>query len=289
MLITFGLLGLSIGAVWLPPIQAGKSIRIWPWLLLFIVAIATALQSGYLNWQAVAELGLFGIVAYLAGRSHADRRQRILFGVMTVPLALALALHQLPGFHNPMLIADMKFSADAAPYTQHANFDKAAVGLILLALATHHHARTRVEWKELLRRLFPIAIMTAVAVIAAAMAAGYVRPSFKLSWYTPIFLATNLLFVCVAEEAFFRGFLQDRLSSILSHVRFGEAIAIVCSAVLFGIAHLAGGPVYMGIAMLAGLGYAYSYAVTTRIEAPILVHFGLNAVHFIGFTYPRIQ
>jgi uncharacterized protein len=100
---------------------------------------------------------------------------------------------------------------------------------------------------------------------------------------------TNLLFVCVAEEAFFRGLIQDRLGKSLSGIRFGTMISIACSAVLFGAAHLGGGAVYAGIAMLAGLGYACSYAIVKRIEAPILVHFGLNAVHFIVFTYPRIQ
>lgn len=288
MLMTYGLLGLSIGATWLAPIRMAKQFSIAPWLLLLVGAIVAGLAQGYLSWAALIGLGALGVVAYMASRSEANRLQRILFGFLTALLALALALHLVPGFHNPLLVANMKFSADAMPYSQYANFDKGAVGLLLLALLANR-ARTAAEWREVLRRIVPIAAITAIAVIAAAIAAGYVRPDFKLPAYTPIFLATNLLFVCVAEEAFFRGFLQERLSRSLSGVRFGEPIAIVCSAGLFGVVHLAGGPVYAGIAALAGLGYAYSYAVAKRIEAPILVHFGLNAVHFIGFTYPRIH
>ena len=285
---TFGLLGLSICATWLEPIQVGKRFSVSPWLLPFIGAIVAGLVEGYLSWAALVGLGTLGVVAYMTGRSEASRLQRILFGALTVLLALALALHLLPGFHNPVLVADIKFSVDAMPYTQYANFDKGAVGLILLALLARR-ARTIDEWREVLRRILPITVITAIAVIAAAIAAGSVRPDLKLPSYTPIFVITNLLFVTVAEEAFFRGFLQDRLSRSLSGIRFGEPIAIVVSAVLFGVAHIAGGPVYAGIAALAGLGYAYSYAVVKRIEAPILMHFGLNAVHFIGFTYPRIH
>lgn len=288
MLVTFGLLGLTICATWLEPIRMGKRFSVAPWLLLLVGAIAAGLVQGYLSWTALIGLGTLGIVAYMAGRSEASRLQRLLFGFLTALVALALALHRVPGFHNPLLVADIQFSADAMPFTQTANFDKGAVGVMLLALVANR-ARTIAEWREVLQRITPIAVFTAVAVIAATIGVGYVRPDFKLPGYTPIFLATNLLFVCVAEEAFFRGFLQDRLSRSLSGIRLGESIAIVCSAGLFGAAHLAGGLVYAGIATLAGFGYAYAYAVVKRIEGPILVHFGLNAVHFIGFTYPRLH
>lgn len=288
MLITFSLLALSMCATWIKPIRVGTRLSVSPWLLPFAGAIVAGLVNAYLSWAALIGLGAFGVAAYMASRSKANPRRRILFEFLSALLALALALHLLPGFHNPLLVADIRFSADALPYTQYANFDKAAAGLILLALLVNR-AASMTEWRDMLRRICPVAVVTTAAVIAAAIAAGDVRPDFKLSWYTPIFLATNLFFVCVAEEAFFRGFLQDRLGRSLSRVRFGEPLAILCSAVLFGAAHLAGGPMYAGIAAMAGLGYAYAYAMVKRIEAPILVHFALNAVHFIGFTYPRIH
>jgi membrane protease YdiL (CAAX protease family) len=72
----------------------------------------------------------------------------------------------------------------------------------------------------------------------------------------------------------------------LSGVRHGQWIAVVVSALLFGAAHLAGGALYAILACIAGLGYAYAYQRTQRIEAAIIVHIALNAVHFIAFTYP---
>lgn len=288
MLITFGLLGLSICAAWLPPIRFGKQYSISPWLLPFIGAVAAGLLSGYLTWPAIIELGALGIAAYFAGRSEATRTQRIVFGTVTAVLALALAMHRLPGFNNPVLIANMKFSTDAAPFTQYANYDKAAVGLILLAFICHR-AKSASDWKEVLRHTAPIALVTLVATMAVATALGYVRPDLKLSPYTPVFLVTNLLFTCVAEEAFFRCFLQDRLAKALNRVRFGEQVAVLCSALLFGFAHAAGGSRYVLLATIAGVGYATAYSMARRIEAPILTHFALNAVHFVGFTYPQLQ
>lgn len=39
---------------------------------------------------------------------------------------------------------------------------------------------------------------------------------------------------------------------------------------------------------LAGLGRAVAYERTRRIEAPMLAHFGLNATHWLWFTYPAL-
>jgi hypothetical protein len=61
---------------------------------------------------------------------------------------------------------------------------------------------------------------------------------------------------------------------------------IAVTSVLFGLVHFAGGPLLIGAATLAGVGYGIAYARTRRIEAAVLAHFSLNAIHFLGFTYP---
>lgn len=99
----------------------------------------------------------------------------------------------------------------------------------------------------------------------------------------------NLLFTCVAEEAFFRGLLQGRMARALESAgrhRLAFGLPLCASALVFGLAHAAGSPSYVLMASLAGLGYAWSYAVTGRIEVPILLHWTLNALHFMAFTYP---
>ena len=201
---------------------------------------------------------------------------------------LALTLHRVPGFHNPILIDYLRLSTEAAPFTLYANFDKASAGLIVVAFLCNH-AKTPVEWAADMRKAIPIALITTVAVLVTAMAMAYVRPEWKASPFTPIFLVTNLLFTCVAEEAFFRGLLQDRLAALLKSTRFGGWSAVIVSAILFGLTHIGGGLPYVVLASMVGLGSAYAYYRTQRIEAAIVTHFMLNAAHFIGFTYPNLQ
>lgn len=115
-----------------------------------------------------------------------------------------------------------------------------------------------------------------------------VKPALKWPGFTVEFLAINLLLTVVAEEAFFRGVIQQRLQSALQGMRSGNGLALTASALLFGAAHLGGGMTYATIAGLAGLGYAWVFQRSGRIEAPILLHFTLNAVHFLAFTYPAL-
>ena len=65
--------------------------------------------------------------------------------------------------------------------------------------------------------------------------------------------------------------------------------ALAVAAGLFGLAPAAGGPAYVALATVAGVGYGWIYQKTSRIEASMLTHFALNTVHFLGFTYPALQ
>jgi membrane protease YdiL (CAAX protease family) len=186
-----------------------------------------------------------------------------------------------------VIISSVALSADAAPLTQYANFDKGAVGLVLLAfLCRRTHSGT--ELGKRLRQTVPFALATIAMVMAVAMSIGYIKPDLKFTQTSVLFLASNLFFTVVAEEAFFRGFLQDRLAASLARLRLGRSMALLASALLFGLAHAAGGTTYMLLAALAGLGYAAAYTAVQRIEAPLMVHFALNAVHCVAFTYPHL-
>jgi membrane protease YdiL (CAAX protease family) len=285
--LTFGLLGVAIAAVWLSPLKLSRTVSIAPWMMFFAMATASGVAAGFVAPAGVFALLAFAGMAHLTNAERFSRTWRTVFGLVTAFLALALALHKLPGFNNPQLIANVRFSPDAAPYTQYANFDKASVGLILLAFLCPR-AATAADWRALLRRTLPIAAVTALGVMAIAMATGVVRPLVKWPAYTLVFLATNLLFTCVAEEAFFRGFVQDRLAAIWPAKRAWQIAVLVLSGVLFGLAHLGGGPAYALLATVAGVGYAYAFYASGRIEAAILTHFAFNAIHFIAFTYPAI-
>jgi hypothetical protein len=184
-----------------------------------------------------------------------------------------------------LLIADARFTPDAAPFTQYANFDKGAAGLILLVYFCPK-SRSVTEWIGTLGRALPFALVTAAGVLTLAQAIGVVAFEPKLPAYTLTFLLANLFFTCVAEEAFFRGFLQGNVFTWNKQGKMQTCFTVVASALLFGLAHAGGGIKWITLATLAGIGYGAAYAKTSRIEAPILAHFLLNAAHFALLTYP---
>lgn len=291
MLITYGLLGLAILSVWFPDVRLSASLRLPAWGALLLAAIVSGLATGIL-----APLALVSIVVFVALASYAQRIGRrpgtkwlsCLLLLLTILAALALALHSLPGFHNPRIVDKLVLSPGGAPFTQYLNFDKGLVGLVLLALFC---ARVQ-NWPEFvsaMKRVVPVMALTLVVVVGTALAIGFVKPDFKLPDITLQFLLVNLLLTCVAEEAFFRGLLQARIAAVLKNTSSGEIVALLIASVLFGLTHAAGGWRVILLATLAGLGYGYAYRSTQRIEAAIATHFIVNAVQFLALTYPYLR
>ena len=139
-------------------------------------------------------------------------------------------------------------------------------------------------------RASPVTAGTLGALLTLSVATGYVSLAPKWPAETWLFLWANLCLTCFAEEALFRGFIQAQLTTAWRNTRHGAVLALVAAAVLFGFAHAGGGPSYVALSTVAGLGYGWAYLRSgQRIEASILTHFALNAVHFVGFTYPALQ
>lgn len=280
------LLMLTICSVWLPSLRLPRRWTLAPWMPLLTLAVAMGLQDGRLDASAATGIVLLGITAW--GTTHAPNAwQRRSLLALSLLLALLLALHRWPGFHNVLVLPSAAMTADARPFMLFANLDKGSAGLLLLALlAPRCHAWR--EWQEMLCKTLLPGAVTIALVMGAACVAGLVRPALKWPDFTVEFLAINLLLTVVAEEAFFRGVIQHRLQSALQNIRGGTGLAMTASALLFGAAHLGGGLSYAAMAGMAGLGYAWVFQRTGRLEAPILLHFMLNAVHFLGFTYPAL-
>ena len=285
--ITFVLLALAIVLAWGPPLRLGDR-RLPPWTLAFTAACATGALASPPVLAPTALAGL-AILAALAWGGVAAPRWRCALTVLAALLALALSLHLLPGFHPAWLFRDVRLTPDAAPFALALGFDKAAAGLLLLAAFSPRAATWR-QFGLQLPTIAVAAVATAAASIGVALAAGYVRFAPKWPDAAPAFLVANLLFTCVAEEAFFRGLIQERLMRLAETRRqpAWNGLAVAVSTVLFGLAHAGGGTVFLVAATVAGLGYALVYARTRTIEGAILVHLVVNAAHFLAFTYPRL-
>lgn len=278
----FILLILSICAVWAPQPQRGWLTAVPLWALLHAAATGLAFVQGVVQPPGIAALLLLLALAAWTARSQGTRWYGLAWALL-LALSAALVLHRIPGFHNPVAIRGVRFSDDALPFTQYLNFDKASVGLVLLARLAPRLRRGD-RFGPLARTSASVGLLTTATVLALAVVGGVVRPDFKLPPQTALFLVTNLFLTCVAEQALFRMLLQDPLR----RMRAGPWVAVLLSAALFGLGHAGGGAWMAGLAGLAGLGHAIVYEKTRRIEAAVLVHFGLNATHFLAFTYPAL-
>jgi membrane protease YdiL (CAAX protease family) len=297
MQMSYMLLLLAMGAVWFPSIPLGCDSKLPLWAVFFMFAVVAGLVSAVLQFPALLSLGALAICVW-SSRQVVSKAWAMALTYLARFIALALALHAFPGFRNVPLIMATRLTPDAAPFTQYLSFDKGAAGLFLLA-AYARRCAVATEWRAIALRTLVTMFATAIAVLDTAVVTGYVRPEIKLPSITLEFLATNLFFTCIAEEAFFRGLIQERVISfveekmpekLLGRFCSREAtvlwISVAMSTLLFALAHISGGPLFVLLAAIAGLGYSVVYAWTRRIEAAILTHFFVNAVHFIAFTYP---
>lgn len=252
-------------------------------LILTAVAVGRALMLNIIEPVALVPLGLLAFTTWRFERNIGQRQWLKLLAVLL--LALGLMSHQFPGFHNIKIFDQVQFSPDALPFSMYLNFDKIMAGLLLLIFLVKPGQWERFSQSDVKITLLTLAALSAV-MIPLAMSIGYVRFDQKeVPW---VWILNNLVFVCMAEEVIFRGFLQKRLMTLRPGSESWRWISVGIAAVAFGLAHYQGGPIYIGLALLAGLAYGYVYLKTSKIEAPILVHFGFNLIHFSFFTYPAL-
>lgn len=278
----FGLLALAACSVWSPSLRLGTW-RLAPWQPLLAAALLAAFSTGVLSLGALLILSSFAAGVVYARGVEATALSSGLICLVALA-ALALSVHLVPGVANPLVFAG-KLHEGARPMKFYLNFDKGFVGVILLAVfvprgvAEFSSART---WGS----LGLVCVLTFAAVFGLAWGSGAIRFEPKWPDFAWTFLFANFFFVALAEEAFFRGLLQEQLARLLGQGSVWRVVLpIAFSAVFFGLAH---GPAMAVLASVAGLGYALAYARTRSILAPTLLHFGVNAAHFGLFSYPAL-
>ncbi|WP_322083469.1 CPBP family intramembrane glutamic endopeptidase [Burkholderia sp. BCC1972] len=245
---------------------------------------AVALAFGKLGAVALAPLALLAAAAWGVWPAR-PLAVRIAAHAVFAALAVALSLHLVPGFHNPLVIGPTRFTPDAVPFTMYLNLDKPLVGLWLLWVLPW--IAPDVALSRALRTGAVAAVATAAACLAGALAFGMVgwAPKWPASGW--LWLVNNLLLVTLAEEALFRGYVQGGLTRVLRAFSWGPWVALAAGAVLFGAAHAAGGWQWIVLGTVAGAGYGLAWR-RGGLLASAIAHAGLNVVHFGLFTYPML-
>lgn len=98
-----------------------------------------------------------------------------------------------------------------------------------------------------------------------------------------LFLALGWTLAALAEETAFRGYLLTRVTDVFGCGRAATAVAILVSAVLFGLIHTEQGMVGVLLATLDGAAFGVLRVATGTLWAAVLAHGFINSIGFVAF------
>jgi hypothetical protein len=256
-------------------------------LFILGIAVAAGIALGRLTPISIIWIGALGLTIWLPTKFRLHVLARWFCFAVFLTLALAMSIHLLPGFNNLIVYQNIQFSPDSIPFTMYLNFDQTLVGLFIFLFFLKPSQPASFGKERFFISLKVLGVLSAL-IFTLVLGISYVHYDLKFPELGWIWILNNLFFVCLAEEGLFRGFIQKNLSEIFPKTKPYAMIAIVLAAILFGLAHYQGGGALIALATVAGLFFGYAYWRTNRIESSILVHFGLNLIHFLLFSYPAL-
>jgi len=250
--------------------------------LILLLTLCLAYINQVIDLGAVAFLVLILLFAQTTRSIAHDSPLHLVREVILLLAAIALFTHHIPGFHNLKALDGVIAGTHSAPFTLYLNVDKALIPFLLFSafptLFYCHRPATHPRWQWMLL----ILSVPGLLFLAVGLKGLAIEPHNPPWLWT--FILTNLFFVSLAEEALFRGYLQQRLALWL-----GDYTALLITAVTFGLVHFSGGMLMVMFAGLAGILYGLSWMWSGRLWVSTLFHFSLNIIHLLFFTYPFYQ
>ncbi len=265
------------------PVNIHKPVPFW---FLFLSA---SLPIAYAT-QVINLVALFWLVLLLAAVSLYRRLlvgwPRELVYAFILILSFLLITRILPGFASVSVYENTIFGSNVFPSNLRLHFGRGFTGVLLFC--------------ALARRIGSLAdirnALTAANKVPVFILAYFILGS--ILWYVPDlkfnadvvrYLMANLFFISLADEAFFRLLVQDRLERF-----FGDSdtesmyLAGVIATVLFALSYYIHGVAIEEaiLIFIAGLIYAYAYGKTRRVEISVLAHFAVNGILVVGFLFP---
>lgn len=254
-------------------------------LALIVVAALIALPFAEINFLGWFFIAVLGLALWLPQKLNLNGWKLAVCHAIFLMLGAAMVMHVVPGFNNYAFFKGVQVSENSTPFSLYLNFDKTSVGLFVLLFYLRPKTLDGLRAANLKTAGIALGALILVMIPLVGIL-GYAKLDVKFPAVTWIWMLNQIVFVVVSEEAFHRGFIQHGLAKFK---RLPFWAPVLVGAISFGFNHWRGGPVYMGLAFVAGLFYGWTYLKTRRLESAMLVHFAFNCVHFFFFTYPTLH
>lgn len=253
----------------------------------FVMVMGMGIYIQRIDWIGLPSIMLLATLLYY-GQNAVTRAIRGWTFLLGIIASIYCLLYPIPGITSWQIVKAFSFSHNAVPFSMSLNIQAFLVGLFFLWFSSTSLMNDG-KWKPVLKSsLLPI-ILCIPVVMGLAIYFQYVSIDIKPTNFFFLWAFHNLLFVCLAEEAIFRGMIQNFLMLQFQNVMGGKWLALIIASALFGAVHFKGGWLYMLLAGVFGLFIGYAYMRTKKIESSIFVHFTVNTIHFLAFTYPALR
>ncbi|MDC9583111.1 CPBP family intramembrane metalloprotease [Xenorhabdus sp. PR6a] len=244
-----------------------------------LFAIIAGISTHVLTYPAIITLSVMTLLGVAHIYCQKNNALKVITELLLLTGGILLFIHYIPGFHNLKYLDKVQVGPLSAPFSMYFNFDKALLPFILIfCMPTLFTRKPLVEAPP---HGWALLIAAIPALLGLATALGGLSVELHLPDWFPAFVIANLFFVSLAEEALFRGYIQQKLSQWMN-----PYLALIMTSLLFGAAHFAGGGLLMIFATLAGLIYGLTWLWSGRLWVAVAFHFSLNLMHLLFFTYP---
>lgn len=245
------------------------------------------LVFGVINYYGLLSIALFYGISYTYFKNnYRISILRFLHLLLLLLASVYFAMHIVPGFYNDLVLDKVNVSLNSAAFSMYLNFDKTIAGIILFISSNLYKNEKLLNLKSLAITLIFCISCSSLLMISGVLS-NYIEFDFKIPNFILIWFINNLFFVCLTEEVLFRGVIQNKLKG-LNLGRYIPYIHVILASIIFGLVHFKAGVLYILLSCIAGIFYGLAYEMTGRVLCAILVHFFLNFVHIIFFTYPSM-
>lgn len=232
------------------------------------------------------------LLRYHSGREVKNSLAMVPFFIWlgAIVLGFVIAVYRPVGFHYPLLWSTQELFPGGEAFALFVNISKALAGyLILVCLLRQEQGFISSKIQT-----FVLGCLAVTFVLLSANMLFGVAWKVKFPDAVLLFVLVNLCVSVLAEEAFFRCLIQDRLSHYCARLFqrsrwqgfWSGTITVLITSLLFSLVHSPTSVAAFLLFLIAGSIYSLVYALTRRLIVVVVVHFSVNLLHFLLLEYP---